>query len=270
MDDKKILFYDLDGTLLKTDKTISDEDIRALRKWKEAGNILAITTGRSVQGTEMICKGYGLLEKGDYLITFQGSLIMEADTKKVIAADSLPPADVMLVLNALTDAGIYAHTFDLDKIYIPYECDDFFKYNSIAHEDYEIIDDISVLEGKVLPKVICIAYDDPKRLYDFQESFRDKEPGRFNSFFSQPMFLEYCKEGINKGTGLKRLAKHLGIPKERTIAVGDERNDIYMMKAAGTGCCIGSGHPDAKAAADYVTKRSNDESAVSEIIERFL
>ena len=106
MDDKKILFYDLDGTLLKTDKTISDEDIRALRKWKEAGNILAITTGRSVQGTEMICKGYGLLEKGDYLITFQGSLIMEADTKKVIAADSLPPADVMLVLNALTDAGI--------------------------------------------------------------------------------------------------------------------------------------------------------------------
>ena len=88
--------------------------------------------------------------------------------------------------------------------------------------------------------------------------------------FSCPQYLEVVPEGISKQTGIQFLAKQLGVTIADTIAVGDETNDIEMIKAAGLGVAVSNANPAAKEAADYVTTGSNNEDAIAEVIERFV
>jgi hypothetical protein len=62
----------------------------------------------------------------------------------------------------------------------------------------------------------------------------------------------------------------MDIPVEQTIAAGDEGNDLSMIQAAGTGCAVANAQEVIRAAADYVTERDNNHSAVAEIVERFM
>ena len=62
----------------------------------------------------------------------------------------------------------------------------------------------------------------------------------------------------------------MDIPVSQTIAAGDECNDISMIRAAGTGCAVANALEEVKEAADYVTERDNNHSAIAEIVERFL
>ena len=88
-----------------------------------------------------------------------------------------------------------------------------------------------------------------------------------NSFFSCPEYLEYCPLGIDKGSGVRYLCSYLGISLENAYAVGDERNDIPMLQAAGTGIAMENAHGDTKAAADYVTEHDNEHDAIAEIVK---
>ena len=67
-----------------------------------------------------------------------------------------------------------------------------------------------------------------------------------------------------------KLCEILGIPRELSVAAGDEANDLDMLRAAGVGVAMANAIPDAKAVADYVTRRDNNHDGVAEIIEKFL
>ena len=78
------------------------------------------------------------------------------------------------------------------------------------------------------------------------------------------------RAGVSKGDAVRRLAALLGVPIERTIAVGDQENDLPMIRAAGIGCAMANATDALKAEADYVTERDADHSGVAEIIKKFL
>ena len=81
-----------------------------------------------------------------------------------------------------------------------------------------------------------------------------------------PDWLEVLKKGVNKGSGLYRLADALGVPHDRTFAVGDGYNDADMLRAAKYGFVPANGSEEAKEAGDFIV-RSNDEGAVAHVIE---
>jgi hydroxymethylpyrimidine pyrophosphatase-like HAD family hydrolase len=75
--------------------------------------------------------------------------------------------------------------------------------------------------------------------------------------------------GIDKGDGLLRLARHYGIHPDETMALGDAENDIEMLRAAAVGVAMANAPPQVRAAASFVTKRTNNEAGVAEAIRRF-
>ena len=85
---------------------------------------------------------------------------------------------------------------------------------------------------------------------------------------SATVLVEVSPLGDNKGETLKFLAEHYGIPIEKTVAVGDNLNDLPMILAAGIGCAVGNAAEELKAAADFVSA-SNNEGAVAQIIKKF-
>jgi len=82
-------------------------------------------------------------------------------------------------------------------------------------------------------------------------------------------FLEVVKQGINKATGIDRVAKYYNIPQERIIAFGDENNDLEMLQYAKYGIAMGNGIKDVKEIAYDVTK-TNEEDGVAYYLEKLL
>ena len=81
--------------------------------------------------------------------------------------------------------------------------------------------------------------------------------------------LEFTKAGVHKGIGLMKLAEHLGIAMEDTMAIGDTENDLQIINTAALGVAMGNATEEIKAAADYITL-SNEEDGVAAAIQHFL
>jgi len=86
---------------------------------------------------------------------------------------------------------------------------------------------------------------------------------------SMPTNLEINAPGATKGGGIRRLAEHLGLKREQTMAMGDGENDFSMILEAGIGVAMKNGRPDLCKAADYITD-TNDEDGVASAIYRFV
>jgi len=81
--------------------------------------------------------------------------------------------------------------------------------------------------------------------------------------------IEIVKKGMNKAVGLKKVAQHYNIPKERIIAFGDEDNDMEMIDFAGVGVAMGNAIEPLKNIATHVTK-TNEEDGIAEFLEEYL
>ena len=84
------------------------------------------------------------------------------------------------------------------------------------------------------------------------------------------MYVEVNAPGADKGQAAVALGQRLGIKPAEIIAIGDNLNDVAMLKDAGLGVCVANGREDVKRLADYVTTADNDAGAVGEVIERFV
>ena len=89
-------------------------------------------------------------------------------------------------------------------------------------------------------------------------------------FFSCDQYLEFLPEGINKGSGVRFICSHLGVPLENTLAAGDAENDITMLQAVHTPCVMKNADPEMFSYASYITERDNNHSGIAEIIEKFI
>lgn len=266
---KKIVFFDLDETLLTTDKHVTEENRKAIAEAVEAGNAAAICTGRSVEATLFVAEEAGMMREGCFLVNFQGGSIYDCGSRKVLSQEGIPlPEGRELVQRAL-DSGLYAQTYGEGGVLIPYECDISRRYCAICRENFRVFSSVEDIKED-LPKVIVINFDERERLDRFQAENAAFAGGKFESFFSNPWYLEYTKKGIDKGYGVRKLAEYLSVPVENTVAVGDERNDIPMICAAGVGAAMVNGHPEVKEAADYITSADNNHSGVAEVIHRFV
>ena len=236
---KKLLCFDLDGTLLRDDKSIPEENIIAVKKAKEAGCYISIVTGRSFNSSIEIAKKLDLIDENCFLINFQGNAIFRLHDKKLIYESGLKKDAVVSILNALNDAGLYAHTFDYDGIISNKDCTDLRLYNKIASEPVKYLDNWNDLTNKLYPKIISINFSTSVGLEKFQKEFQKNPLSKeISCFFSDPKFLEFCNINSSKGNALKILADILEIDTNDVIAVGDERNDISMILVAKIGCAM--------------------------------
>ena len=78
--------------------------------------------------------------------------------------------------------------------------------------------------------------------------------------------MEICSAKATKGNGLRQMCRHLGIPLEESIAIGDYYNDLEMMETAGFSVAMANAPAEVKAIADDVTEKTNNEEGVAEYL----
>ena len=273
----KLLFTDLDGTLLTDDKRILDADMAAIEGMLSRGHKLVLCTGRPLTSAKQLAQKYGFDKPGFFLVSFNGGLIYDYATEKAILTRYIPVDEVKFIMDAAHRYGMHAHTYSGDFVVSEYETEQLKTYCRLMKMDYVVVKDIREYYGEFINvvvkppiKVNIITPFDHSSLVDFRAEMRKTTAGKLFDVFSKPEMLEFSHMQSNKGDAVRFMAEYYKVPLEDTIAVGDEENDCPMIEAAGVGVAVANASPVAKDIADYVTANDNNHSAIAEVIEKFV
>lgn len=265
-----ILFTDLDGTLLRDDKSVSKENQQAVKSALNAGNYVVVATGRPVESGRMVVRELGLTMPGCYMIAFNGGVLYDCAADRVLYDRTIPIQYVYQLFDRAHSAGIYVQTYNKTDILTEHHTRELDYYISKTKMTYKTLSDVGMGLNEEPNKVLMIYLDGREKLERFQKDNAAWERGKVSSFFSSDKYLEYCPYGVSKGSGVEYLCRFLNIPIEHSVAVGDEKNDISMIKSAHYGVAMKNAVKEAKDAAVYVTKNDNNNNAIAEVITRFM
>ena len=270
MSDSKILFLDIDDTLLCRDKTLTPENDALIRTALQEGHHIVICSGRPLAGILPVAERLDLLKPGCFLIAFNGGLIYDCGKKKPVFEKTLPLKDVRLLFKKADEHGLYIQTYDDRNLLIRKETEETRFYTGRISVIPRVMPDLPDGLEKEPVKALLVELHDKSRLDRYREEVAPIVKGRVSLFYSSEYLLECVKEGISKGAAVKWLCGYLGIPLTSSVAAGDSENDIPMLEAAHVGCAMKNATDACKEAADYITEQDCDHSGVAEIIRRFI
>lgn len=253
-----LLVCDMDGTLLDSRSKISKDNIRAAERFVQGGGLFTIATGRM----EYAIKRYTeQLPINAPVILYNGAVICDMKSGKQIWQRFLPynAFDVVKELSIkFPELGI--EIFQGGNVYIINRNEETEK-----HQTRESFSPIFAPIEEVPDQwyKVILAWD-PKYLKVIEEFLKGKL-NNFYSVYSEPQFLELLGMDTSKGRALHNLARILGVKQKNIIAVGDNMNDLDMIKYAGIGVAVDNAHEELKKAA-AICGAHHDDHVVKYII----
>ena len=267
----RLIAFDMDGTLLDSEKRVLPSSTRAIGRAAAAGKTVAICSGRCPQMIELNQDAFGEVR---YAICCNGAVLYDLQDHHVLSAAVMPHEVIASAVDALGGEDVMVDVFQGWGFYCQTShIESMQRYNMDVYQDMyrataQQVDDI-------WPVLLDPGASYQKFIFHFTSpEARERVIGRLGELpaeiaRSEVSSLEFSPKGITKATGLLALAKLLGIDPEATIAVGDADNDLDMLRAAGLGVAMGNANENARAAADVVVA-DNDHDGCAEAIERFL
>ena len=265
----KILFTDLDGTLLNDEKKVSPALFGALQQLQEKGHILVLSSGRPLNSVLEVKEMLQLQDQGLYISAYNGGLIYDCSTKLPIIEKRVSFADVSHILEVAHSTYTYCHTYTDTHIVTETEGKELAVYLKHIHLPVictsQIIDALSEEPFKLL----AIDTTDHTHLEQFKEALEPWASGRITTLFSNPMYLELFPSTAGKGQALSELCQHLQIPITNAMSAGDMDNDISMIEVAGRGIAMQNATPLVKKKANIVTNCDNNHDGLLPYIKDF-
>lgn len=269
--EKKILFLDLDGTLLNDEKEITPENRDAIEKAASLGHSIVVTTGRPLGSAKKQVERLGLTGPGCYAITSNGALICNTHTWDVVFQTGVSRDLIRPSFDAAYSFGLHAQTYSREYAVCEKAGREMEYYSRTTLLPYQVVEDAAAALIEDPVKLLFIDLDNKENLRNFQSHMEPfARDHSLDMFFSCDFYLEFLPHGINKGSGVHMLSRLLHVSPDNTIAAGDAENDITMLQASGTACVMANATAGMEAYADYITRRDNNHSGVAEIIEKFL
>ena len=268
---KRMLFMDLDGTLLNDAKQISQGNREALNQALERGHGVIITTGRPLKSAMDQAHKLEMDRPGCYLIAYNGAVIYDWAQEKQIFSRTLPYSAVFRTYDRANSMGLHVQTYDTWKVLVEKRCDDAAvrRYCSLIEMEFNVLEDVRKDLREEPVKCLVINYEEKKDLLKIEDWIKTNMQDEVDCFFSCDQYLEVVPKGMNKGEAVKMLCDMMQIPIENAVAVGDAANDLSMIEAAGIGVAMANGTAEVKQIADYITQRDNNHDGIQEVVERF-
>lgn len=279
----KILFTDLDGTLLTTDKKISKELRKKLIEMIKCGHSLALASGRPINSILEVLSWLDIKDEviklrkkdcgtgGIYATAYNGAVLYDCLEDKPIEEYYVPMRVAQKLFDMAEERGIHIQTYADDHIVSNVDDDAIKYYTQFIHMPYTVGSDLASELLHDPFKALAIDLESREKLEKLREDIEASELAEYiTCAYSNKSYLEFYNKKAGKGNALVNMCRALNILEKNSIAAGDEENDISMIEAAGTGVAMANANPIVKARADYVTERDNDNDGMVEVIERFI
>ena len=254
----KAVFIDMDGTLLKSDHSVSDENKQILKKLQDDGVLVVLISARPLHGMTHISKH--IVTENMPVVSLNGGYIVHKN--EVIFESAVSLKDTLSVHEELQSYLVSPMYYSQMDWFAEMENDRIKKEQRITSVPIQIQPLHETLkfweERNSGPNKILIAGD--KELISTIESrLVEKHQGKLNIFKSQATYLEVMSKEASKANAVKFLIEMYKIDKENIIAIGDNYNDKGMIQFAGLGIAMGNAPEEIKLAADYVTDTNNND-----------
>jgi len=264
----KAVFLDMDGTLLRSDHSVSEPTKQKIRALTEKGIPVILVSARPLNAILPTFRSIGIPDHYP-LVSLNGSYIVEKEQPIFQAMIDLPTAAAVAEQVKPFKANI---AYYLQREWYA-EADD----EWTAHEQ-KIMDvkiKIGPLSGfirdwsvrKIGPNKMMVM-SDPGAIASIQAHLRSIYDSRLNIYPSKPTYLEVMDARGSKSNAVRYLIDRLKIDRTEIIAMGDNFNDREMIEFAGMGVAMGNAPDEIKAAADYVTDTNNNDG-VRKALEKF-
>ncbi|MFI3173675.1 MAG: Cof-type HAD-IIB family hydrolase [Bacillota bacterium] len=262
--DYKIIFSDMDGTLLKNHFEISDENRTAMKSAIARGVPFVFTTGRSIHGVKRTLESFDFIGTDGYVISYNGGSVHSLKDMKRLYKNAYLSKDAREIIEYAKTFPSISFIFHADERIFSYKKNEHTDhYSEVSHVNIEIVEE-PLDESDEFIKSLIIG--DSKDLEKVKEKVLTEHSDLFNAFFSNHNYLELVPKDTSKGNGMAFVAELLQIPLEQTIAVGDSENDISMIERAGLGVAVANALDSVKEAADWVLTETNVDHAIAKII----
>ena len=265
----KAVFIDMDGTLLKSDHSVSEATKQAIHRIQQKGILVVLISARPLHGILPISKG---VVTGDMpVVSLNGGYIFHNNDIIYQSAVSIP--DTITVHEELKSyTQLSSMYYSQMEWFAEIENDRIKKEQKITPVKIKIQafhETLQLWEAqKTGPNKILIA-GDKHLILAIEKKLIDLHQGKLNIFKSQASYLEVMSLEASKANAVQFLISKYGIDKKEIIAIGDNYNDKGMIEFAGRGIAMGNAPDEIKLVADYITDTNNNDGVAKALHHHF-
>lgn len=266
----KLVALDLDGTLLRSDKTLSKRNLAALKAAYEGGMKIVPTTGRFFSMMPECIRDLDFIE---YAITINGACVYDVKSGTSVYEAELPVETAEKIMEYLDGYDViydcYMNNAGWMTRSLWNKADEYapdIYYQRLIHDFRTPVDDLRSFiheAGKGVQKIQFFAKDMALRK-ELMDSLSERFP-ELSVSSSVRNNVEINAGAANKGDALAALCRHLNFTTDNVIAFGDGLNDLSMIKTAGIGVAMDNGCNEVRLAANRIAL-TNDEDGVAVIL----
>jgi hypothetical protein len=261
----RIVATDLDGTLVRSDHTVSDRTRAALTAVEEAGSRLVLVTGRPPRWMAPVVEATG--HRG-LAVCANGAIVYDLHTERVVRSHLLS-ADAAAEVVAALRRDVPGISFAVEKGPVDGVPGGFGR-EQVYRPRWDVAEvEVAPIEELVAAGAVKLLARHEQRDSDALLAAARQSLGALAeaTHSSTDGLLEISASGISKASGLASLADEQGVDAAEVVAFGDMPNDLPMLTWAGHAVAVENAHPEVRAAADEVTA-SNDDDGVALVLER--
>lgn len=270
----KLLFTDLDGTLLNDESQVTPGTKAFLDEFLAAGNKLVFSSGRPLMSVLEVKEKAGLTQPGIFLSCSNGTRVYDCDNRKTVMKTGIPLSYVPYLQEQAKSLSLHIQTYrdngENEAVITPADDEEIRYYRRKIHMPMVVSENLAdaITEGPC--KMLAISLHNFDKLEAFRENIADWAENKIRTIYSSDQYLELFDWNAGKGSALLFLCDYLGIPVKDSYAAGDADNDISMLDAAGCGIAMKNATEKVKAHADVVTDLDNDQNGLADIMYKLM
>lgn len=250
----KAIATDLDGTLLNDKKQISEANQKAIEYAVNKGITIIPCTGRAVQG---ITRFEVLRKLTSLAVAYNGGMIINLKDGIIIYHCPLLKSDAEFIISKGLELDTNICVW-IDNRLLCNKINAYtLKYSKISDVPPVKFDSFSDISEKLITKVLW--YDEEQKIQNYLLHMRKSVSQQVTCCTSKPWFLEFFNSKTSKSLALEKICEFYGINLSEVIAIGDELNDISMLKVAGLSAAVENAVNDVKRVADIITASNNND-----------
>lgn len=271
MDNKyKIVFIDIDGTLVNDEKVIPKENIETIKRLKKDGVEVVLASGRPYHSIE---KYSNIVGATPYIIGSNGGVVVNFEDNKILYNANIDKSLALEVLKFIKQNNLFTAITMSGNLVLEKEMYSLTKENRDELIEVDSLEDYLKNTNESIIK-FSIMSDQKKDLEDAREKMVNKFnltitnvdtfviPKKYRKNGENPFIIDIMQEYVSKGEAIKRLCKYLNFNTSETIIFGDGMNDIEMFELDAYKVAMGNAANRIKEMADNITK-TNNEAGVS-------
>lgn len=254
-----LILTDFDGTFANDKGVITEDNIEMISYFTSHGGHFSVSTGRTYQGFHHYNSRY----INAPVMLANGAMAYDYEKDEIVFCDGLASEGVGAIKKILSEfPEIAVEMYPFNETFAINLTDTSHRHFSSQGIEYQVVnspDETKIPWAKVM---LACGKTDPKEVH----AFMDKYIPEISYIKTTGEFIEVLAKGVDKGSGLLKMARYLNVDKKDAYAVGDGLNDMEMIVAASKSFAPENSNKDVLKAADYIV-RSNNNGAIANVIE---